>query len=90
MTCDRSAGDDGSQFAGRRVVELADILSKLGPIAAWAALMAMIGGAWVTVALGQKELRRGQAVTNRRIGALAKRLRRLEIRMGPEGGPGGR
>lgn len=66
---------------------LEDLAKQLGvgPLLAWGALMAMVGGAWATMVWGQRELRHGQARTTRQLRAVDRRVRRIEIRLGPGG-----
>jgi hypothetical protein len=85
MTCERSAAADASQFVGGGVLEEMARQLGVGPLIAWGALMAMVGGAWATMVLGQRELRRGQRRTNARLRSVDHRVRRVEIRLGPGG-----
>jgi len=66
---------------------LEDLARQLGvgPLIAWGALMALVGGNWATMVLGQRELRKGQARATRQLRAVDRRVRRIEIRLGPGG-----
>lgn len=63
--------------------EIAAALVNLEHVGAWLAIALLVGASWATLWVRLGQLRTEQRHTSRRVGALSRRVRKVEIRLGP-------